>query len=27
MRTVRTVDDLRAALAPPRREGARIGLV
>jgi pantoate--beta-alanine ligase len=27
MRTVRTVDDLRAALAPARREGARIGLV
>jgi len=27
MRTVRTVDELRAALAPPRREGARIGLV
>jgi pantoate--beta-alanine ligase len=27
MRTVRTVDDLRAARAPARREGARIGLV
>jgi pantoate--beta-alanine ligase len=27
MRTVRTVDDLRAELAPARRDGARIGLV
>jgi pantoate--beta-alanine ligase len=27
MRTVRTVDDLRAALAPARRDGSRIGLV
>ncbi len=27
MRAVRTVDDLRAELAPARREGARIGLV
>jgi pantoate--beta-alanine ligase len=27
MRTVRTVDELRAALAPVRREGLRIGLV
>jgi pantoate--beta-alanine ligase len=27
MRTVRTVEDLRAALAQPRREGATIGLV
>jgi pantoate--beta-alanine ligase len=27
MRTVRTVDDLRAELAPSRREGAKIGLV